>query len=84
MVEYSCAKPEASLSRLPTADSCCALSVVCTKPYERTPEHLAKMSAALTGKRHSWSSGSTRPEVAGRRFESGGLLNERKLAVSSC
>lgn len=32
--------------------------------YERTPEHRAKMSAALTGKTHNWSSASTRSEVA--------------------
>jgi len=34
--------------------------------YERTPEHRAKMSAAQTGKRHDWRSGSTRPDIAAK------------------
>ena len=34
--------------------------------YERTPEHRAKMSAALQGKKHDWRSGSTRPDVAAK------------------
>ena len=34
--------------------------------YERTDEHRAKMSAALKGKRHSYRSASTQPEVAAR------------------
>jgi hypothetical protein len=34
--------------------------------YERTPEHRAKMSAALKGKPHSYRSASTRPEVAAK------------------
>ena len=32
--------------------------------YDRTPEHRAKMSAALTGKRHTYRSASTTPKVA--------------------
>ena len=34
--------------------------------YERTAEHREKMSQALKGKRHSWRSASSRPEVAAR------------------
>jgi 5-methylcytosine-specific restriction endonuclease McrA len=34
--------------------------------YERTAEHRAKMSQAQKGKRHSWRSASTTPEVAAR------------------
>jgi 5-methylcytosine-specific restriction endonuclease McrA len=34
--------------------------------YERTAEHRAKMTQALTGKRHSYRSASTRPEVAAK------------------
>jgi 5-methylcytosine-specific restriction endonuclease McrA len=34
--------------------------------YDRTPEHREKMSAALRGKRHSYRSASTDPEVAAR------------------
>src|SRR4051812_39252368 len=36
----------------------------CRPTYERTDDHRAKMSAAHQGKRHSWRSASTRPEVA--------------------
>jgi 5-methylcytosine-specific restriction endonuclease McrA len=38
----------------------------CTPPYERTAEHRATMSQAQTGKRHSYRSASTRPEVAAK------------------
>src|SRR3990170_1721128 len=38
----------------------------CSPPYERTPEHRAKLSAALRGTRHNWRSASTRPEIAER------------------
>jgi 5-methylcytosine-specific restriction endonuclease McrA len=34
--------------------------------YERTPEHRAKMSAAQKGKRHTYRSASTKPEVAAK------------------
>jgi 5-methylcytosine-specific restriction endonuclease McrA len=46
----------------PTASQCRK----CKPSYERTDEHRAKLSAALTGKRHSYRSASTRPEVAAR------------------
>lgn len=36
----------------------------CVKPYERTPEHRALQSEVHRGKRHSWRSASSRPEVA--------------------
>src|SRR5271166_5660096 len=36
----------------------------CKPTYERTEKHRESMSAALKGKPHNWSSGSTRPEVA--------------------
>lgn len=36
----------------------------CGQTYERTAEHRALMSEILTGRRHSWRSGSTKPDVA--------------------
>lgn len=36
----------------------------CALPYERTAAHRESMSRALQGKRHSYRSASTRPEVA--------------------
>src|SRR6266581_649903 len=36
----------------------------CSRPYERTAEHRASMSAALKGRLHSWRSASTQPKVA--------------------
>jgi 5-methylcytosine-specific restriction endonuclease McrA len=47
--------------------------------YERTPEHRAKMSAALTGKPHSYRSASTRPEVA-RRIAAAWTPEKREAA----
>lgn len=38
----------------------------CRPTYERTPESRAKLSAALKGRRHSYRSGSTRPEIAAK------------------
>lgn len=43
-----------------------SLCRICTKPYVRTDEHRAKMSAELSGRPHNYRSASTRPEVAAR------------------
>lgn len=52
-----CGNPKAANSAL--CRSCRDL-----EPYERTDEHRAKMSGALTGKPHNWSSGGSLPGVA--------------------
>jgi 5-methylcytosine-specific restriction endonuclease McrA len=54
--------PQCGQLKSPTADLCRS----CRPSYERTPEHRAKLSAALTGKPHSYRSASTRPEVAAK------------------
>lgn len=51
----TCGQPMA-----PTSQQCRR----CKPSYERTDEHRAKLSAALTGKPHNWRSASTRPAVA--------------------
>jgi hypothetical protein len=55
--------PDCGQPKSRTAQKC----IACNPPTRaRTTETRAKMSAAQRGKRHSWSSGSTRPEVAER------------------
>ena len=52
--------PECGQPKGATAKTCRR----CAQPYERTDQHRESMSRALRGKRHSYRSASTRPEVA--------------------